>query len=63
MIRFSKEVSLGTVIQVIGYIVMVIYFTAQIQSNIIILRHEFDAMKTQIQYLQMRLDGHIDKTK
>ena len=63
MIKVSKEVSLGTLLQIVGYIIMVIFFTAQIQAGITALNSEVNSIKTQVQYLQTRMDNHIDSKK
>lgn len=60
MIKINREVSFGTILQLIGYIVMVVYFTAQISANLVTVRSDLDDLKVQLTKLQDRMDKHID---
>ena len=69
--KFSREISLGTVLQIVAYLAMVIFFAAEIRSQVAITKVEvtlqFQSMRADIARLERsvngmtwRLDSHIE---
>lgn len=63
--RFNREVEItaGTILTLIGYIVFGIWFTIKLSVGQEAMKGEIDQLKTTITNLTTRLDAHIDKGK
>jgi hypothetical protein len=63
MVRFSKEISIGSIAQLLGSVLMFVWFMAQIAANQTAMERRIDQMSGQIQTLSGRMDTHLDKAK
>ena len=70
--KVSKEISLGTILQIVAYLAMVIFFAVEIRSQVAITKVELDlgfaAAKSDIARLEKavagltwRLDTHLEQ--
>ncbi len=56
----NREITLGAILQVVAYMVMVVYFAAELRVNQGLLTFQLDRMEKRIEVLSFRVDKHID---
>ena len=60
MVAIRKEISLGTVIQLLGSVAAVIWLAAQLDAGQATMKCQIDRIETRIESISIRLDRHID---
>jgi hypothetical protein len=61
--KFSREISLGTIVNLIVYLITIIWFAAQISAGQDFVNKQIDELKIGVHQLTVRIDSHIDKGK
>jgi hypothetical protein len=59
MVKFNREVSIGSILQLAGYGLMVAYFAVQMRADLNTLKTQFDRVERKIERLDNRMDRHI----
>ena len=59
MIEFKREISVSALVQILGYLFMLIYFSASLQANQTYLKQRVDGLERQIESINGRFDSFI----